>query len=167
MLTTGRLSSYSNPADDKSADSFTCPHEHTISGPDVHSHTGTHSKSDDFPLCHPFPYTNFGAVGNGYIHPNGRTDSYELAYAVSRTYGHTDRDRFTIADISSNRHERPNGDIHADDNRHTVADACPHHHADSHKLAYPDTSTHSRPDRHTFTHTHSDRDAHTEFFRTR
>ncbi len=122
MLTAGRLSSYSNPADDKSADSFTCPHEHTISGPDVDSHTGTHSKSDDFPLCHPFPYTNFGAVGNGYIHPNGRTDTYELAYAVSdtnqhpdsRTYGHTNRDNFTIADT--------------------------------------DTSTHSRPDRHTFTH---------------
>ena len=136
MLTAGRLSSYSNPADDKSADSFTCPHEHTVSGPDVHSHTGTHSKSDDFPLCHRCSYTNFGGVGNGYIHSNGRTDTYELAYAFSRTYGHTDRDRFTIADISSNRHERPNGDIHAD----------------SHKLAYPDTSTHSRPDRHTFTH---------------
>ena len=85
MLTAGRLSSYSNPADDKSADSFTCPHEHTVSGSDVDSHTGTHSKSDDFPLCHPCSYTNFCGVGNDYIHSNGRTDTYELAYAVSDT----------------------------------------------------------------------------------
>ena len=155
MLTARRFSNDSNADDDKSADSFTCPHEHTISGPDVDSHTGTHSKSDDFLLCHPRSYTNFGGVGNGCTHPNGRTDSYEIAHAVSRTYGHTDRDKFTIADTISNRHGYPNGDIHTDDNRHTVADACPHHHADSHKPAYvnADTSTHSRPNQHTFTHT--------------
>ncbi len=100
------------------------------------------------------------ADGDKRADPRTRTHEHAVSRPVidphpgTYAHGHTDSYKYTVADTSSTRHECPNGDIHTDDNRHIVADACPHLHADSHKLAYADndTTAYSRPDRHTFTH---------------
>ena len=75
MRTAGRFSNASDG--DKCADSCARAYEHTVSHPDVDQHAGTYSHSDE---C---AYADFGAVGNSYTHPDGRTVTNKHTHAES------------------------------------------------------------------------------------
>ena len=118
MRTAGRFSNASDG--DKCADDCARAHEHTVSHPDVdHQHAGTYSYSDKCRYSH--AYADFGAVGNGYTHPDGHTGAYEHSHAESDSnqytdaggYGHTDRYKYTVTDTS--RHECANSYINTRD----------------------------------------------------
>ena len=116
MLTDGRFSSCSDYCGDKRADSLTCTHEHTISGPYVNSHSGTHSWPDEFPLFHPCSNTDLDTVGNGYIHRNGHSDTYKHSFTVT----------------GSNRAERPNSHFNTGNIGDIVTYACTDCYASTH-----------------------------------
>ena len=165
MFTAGRFSNDSEGA--KCADGCARAHEHTVSHPDLDQHAGTYLYSDE---C---AYADFGAVGNGYIHPDGHPDTSEYPHAESDSnqytdaggYGHTDRYKYTVTDAS--RHECANSHINTCDIGDSVAHARPHCDASTHKLAYADGTTYGCPDRHTHTDTRAHRDPLAESHRNR
>ena len=75
MRTAGWISNASDG--DKRADGCAHAHEHTVSHPDLDQHAGTYSHSDE---C---AYADFGAVGNSYTHPDGRTVTNKHTHAES------------------------------------------------------------------------------------
>lgn len=167
MRTAGWISNASDG--DKCADSFTCAHEHTVSHPDVDQHTGIYPYSDE---C---AYADFGAVGNSYTHPDGRTVTNKHTHAESDSnqhsdaggYGHTDSYKYTVTDTCTNRDECPNSHINTRDIDVIVTHARPHCDASTHKLAYADSTTYCCPDPHAHTDSRAHRDPLAESHRNR
>ncbi len=79
MLTAGRFSNASNSDGDKRTDGCARAHEHAVSHSHVDPDAGAYANSDECGYCH--AAADFGAVGNGYTHPDGHTDSYEHSHA--------------------------------------------------------------------------------------
>lgn len=92
MLTARQFSNsfYSNG--DKRSNGHAPAHEYAVSRPDADRHSRTCSYSDECAhhhgYAHEFAHPDFDAVGHGYTRPDGHTDPYEPAHAVTDTNQH-------------------------------------------------------------------------------